>query len=127
MHPWQELRAPILQLQCHLRAAGLLMQEHLGWSHQVQQVTQPKVVWINLLHLDTAHEKPITNSHGDTIILVSKQVPGCLTSGMHGLVFMPYQVCTMLYGEVQCEYTLLTPSHICKTPLILALRGIPSM
>ena len=52
-------------------------------------------------------QKPGTDSHGGTGILVCKQVSGCPASGMHGLVFMPYQVCTMLSGEVQCEYLLL--------------------
>ena len=60
----------------------------------------PQVVWINLLYLDVAHEKPRTDSHGGTGISVWKQVPGHPTSGMHGLVFMPYQVCTMPSGEV---------------------------
>ena len=78
-----------------------------GWSHQAQQVTHPRVVWINLLHLDMAPKKPGTNSHGGTRILVYRQIPGHPTSGMHGLVFMSYQVCTMLSGEIQCECTLL--------------------
>ena len=71
--------------------------------------------------------KPGTDSNGGTGISVCKEVPGHLTSGMHGLVFMSYQVCTMLSVEVQCEYTLLMPSHVCKAPFILALRAIPSM
>ena len=32
-----------------------------------------------------------------------------------------------IFREVQCEHTLLIPSHVCYAPLILALRGIPSM
>ena len=34
------------------------MQDHLEWSHQAQQVAHPRVVQINLLHLDAAHEQP---------------------------------------------------------------------
>ena len=64
------------------------------------------VVQINLLHLDMAHAKPRAGFHGGTRILVCRQVPGHPTSGMHGLDFMPYQVCTMLSGEVQCKNTL---------------------
>ena len=72
MHPWQELRIPTLQLQCHLYIVSLLMQDCLGWLHQVQQVTQPRVVQISLLHLDVAPIKPGTNFHGGTRILVCK-------------------------------------------------------
>ena len=38
-----------------------------------------------------------------------------------------YQVCTTLSREVQCECTLFIPPHVCEAPLILELRGIPSM
>ena len=127
MHPWQELRTITLQLQYHLWTVSLLMQDYLGWSHQVQQVAHPRVVWINLLHLDAAPKKPGPDSYRGTGILVCRQISGHPTSGMHGLVFMPYQVCAMPSGEVQCEHTLLFPSHVCEASLILALRGIPSM
>ena len=131
MHPGQELRTTTLQLQCHLWIVSLLMHYHLGWSHQVQQVTHPRVLWINLLHLDMAHEKPRTNSHGGTRVLVCWQIPVHPASGMHWLVCvsvsMLYPACTPLSGEVQCKYTLLIPPHICKALLISALRGIPSM
>ena len=35
--------------------------------------------------------------------------------------------CTPFSGEVQHEYILLIPSHVCLAPLILILMGIPSM
>ena len=127
MHPWQELKTLIPQLQCYLWIVSLLMQGHLEQSHQVQQVTHPRVVLVNLLHLDAACELPGTNSHGGTRTLVCKQIPSCQASGMQGLAFMSYQACTMLSEEVQCKYTLLIPSHVCQAPLILAFRGIPSM
>ena len=127
MHPWQELRTTILQLQCHLWIVTLPLQDCLGQSHQVHQVTHPRVVQINLLHLDTAPKKLRIDFHGGTRILVYKHVPGHPTSGMHGLVFMPYLVCTMLSGEVQYEHTLQLPSNVCQAPLILALSGILSM
>ena len=72
-------------------------------------------------------QKPRTDSHGGTRISVYRQIPGHLTSGMHGLVFMSYLVCTMLSGEVQHDCALLIPSHVCEAPLISALKGIPSM
>ena len=83
------------------------MQDHLGWSHQVQQVTHPRVVWINLLHFDAVCGKPGTDFHGGTGISVCWQIPVHLASGMHGLVcvsvYMLYSVCTLFPGEVQCE------------------------
>ena len=48
----------------------LLVPDHLGWSHQAQQVSQPRVVQINLLHLDVALEPPGTNFHGGIEISV---------------------------------------------------------
>ena len=84
MHPWQELRTTMLQLQCHLWIVTLLMQDHLGWSHQAQQVTQPRVVLINLLHLHGT-QNPGTFFHGGTRISVYKQVPGHPMSGTHAL------------------------------------------
>ena len=99
MHPWQELNTQNPQLQHHLWIVHLLMQNHLGQSHQAQQVTCPRVVLINLLHLDVALVQPGIDSHGGTGNLVCKQIPGHSTSGMHGLVFMLYQVCRMFSGE----------------------------
>ena len=88
------------------------MQDHLGWSHQEQQVALPRVVQINLLHLDVAHKKPRTNFHGGTGILICWQLPVCLTSGMHWLdcasVSMLYLACTPFSGEVQYEDTTYT-------------------
>ena len=114
MHPWQELKTPTPQLQCHLWIVSLLMQGDLGWSHQTQQVTHPRVVQINLLHL---HKQPRNNSHGGTRILVCWQLPVHLASQMHWLVCvsvsMLYPACTPFSGEVQCEHTLLIPSHVC--------------
>ena len=87
-HPWQELRITMLQLQCHLWTVGLLMQDHLGQSHQAQQVTHPRVVWISLLHLDAVFGKPRTDFHGGTGILVCRQILVHLASGMHELVLI---------------------------------------
>ena len=56
MHPWQELRIPTLQLQHHLWTVSLLMQDDQEWSHQMQQVTHPRVVQIILLHSDMAQK-----------------------------------------------------------------------
>ena len=56
INPWPELGMPPLQHQCHLWIVCLLMQDHLGWSHQAQQVPHPRVVQIHLLHLDAAPE-----------------------------------------------------------------------
>ena len=131
IHAWQELKAPTLQLQHHLWMVSLLMQGHLGWSCQVQQVTHPRVVWINLLHLDAVQEQPGTDFCGGTGIFVCWQIPACLAYGMYWLVCvfvcMLYPVCTLFSEEVQCEHTLLIPPHVCKVPPILALREIPSM
>ena len=67
----------------------------------------PRVVWINLLHLDMAHKKTRTNFHGGTGISVCWQPPVHLASGMHWLdcvtVSMLYLACTLFSGEVQCE------------------------
>ena len=115
--PVQELKTPTPQLQCHLWIVGLLMKGCLGWSHQAQQVTHPRVVWINLLCLDMVCKQPGSNCHGGTRILVCWQIPLCLASWMHWLVCVPvsmlYPVCTPFSGEVQCEYTLLIPPHVC--------------
>ena len=82
---------------------SLLMQDHPGQSHQVQQVAHPRVVWISLLHLDVVCGKPGTAFHGDTGILVYRQIPAHLTSGMCGLVYvsvsMPYSVCILISGR----------------------------
>ena len=92
------------QLQCHLWIVSLLMQNHLGQSHQAQQATHPTVVLINLLHLDVAHVHPGTDSHGGTRTLVCWQIPVHPASGMHGLVyvfvFILYAVCTPFSGKV---------------------------
>ena len=76
-------------------------------------------------------QKPRSNSCGGTGILVCWQLPAHLASGMDWLVCasvsMSYPACTPFSGKVHCEYTLLIPSHVCQTPLILALKGIPSM
>ena len=117
MHPWQELKTQTPQLQHHLWIVSLLMQSHLGWSHQMQQLTHPRVVWINLLYLYVAHEQLRTDSHGGTRILVCWQTIVLLASGMHWLVCvflcMLYPVCMPFSGEVQCEHTLLIPPHVC--------------
>ena len=84
-HPWKELKAPTLQLQCHLQIVSLLMQGHLGWSHQTQQVTHPMVVWINLLHLDVAHEKPGPDSCVGTGIFVADTSPSGIWVALVGL------------------------------------------
>ena len=104
MHPWQELRVTTLQLQHHLWAVCLLMQGHLGWSHQVQQVAHPRVVWVSLLHLDAVCRKPRSNFHGSTKIAACRQIPVHLASGMHELVCVSasisYSVYTPFFGRV---------------------------
>ena len=106
-HLWQELRITTPQFQCYLWTVSLLMQYHLGWSNQVQQVTHPMVVWISLLHLDTVCRKPRADFHGGTRISVYRQITVNPTSGMPGLVCvsasMSYSVCTPFSGRVQCE------------------------
>ena len=86
-----------------------LTQNCLGQSLPAQQVTWPKVFWINLLHLNAAHEQPQTDSHGGTRILVCWQIPVCPASGMHGFicafVFILYPVCTSFSGEVHCKHS----------------------
>ena len=76
----------------------------------------PRVVQINLVHLDTAHEQPRTDFHGGTGISVCWQIPVCLASGMHWSVCvsvsMSYPVCTPFSGEVQCEHTLYLFHHM---------------
>ena len=46
--------------------ACLLMQDHLGQPHHVQQVAHPRVVQIDLPHLDVAPEPPRTDFHVGT-------------------------------------------------------------
>ena len=104
---WQELKITTLQLQCHLWTVCLLMQDCLGWSHQAQQVTHPRVVQISLPHLGAVCGKPGTNFHGGTRILVCWQISVHPASGMHGLVCvydsMSHSICTPFSGRVQCE------------------------
>ena len=94
-------------IQCHLWTVSLLMQDHLGWSHLAQQVTQLRVVLISLLHLDTVCRKPRTDFDGGTGISVCGQIPVHLAPWMHELVcvsvFMSHSVCTPFSGRVQCE------------------------
>ena len=108
MHSWQKLRITTLQIQHHLWTVSLLMQDHLGQSHQVQQITHPRVVWISPLPLDAGCGKPGTNFHGGIRISVCWQIPVHPASCMHGLVCvsvsMSYFVCTPLFREVQCEW-----------------------
>ena len=54
----------------HLWIVSLLMLDHLGWTHQAQQVAHPRVVQISLLHPDVAPEQSATDFHGGTGILV---------------------------------------------------------
>ena len=125
--PMAGVEKTTLQLQHHLWTVSLLMQDCLGWLHQEQQVTDPRAVWINLLHLDVAHKKPRNDFHGGTRIWVCWQLPVCLASGMHWLdcvsVSMLYLACTLFSGEVQCEYTLLIPSHVCQALLSFGIEG----
>ena len=97
----------MLPLQHHLWMVSLLMQDHLGWSHQVQQVAHPRVVQTSLLHLDTLCRKPRTAFHVGTRISVYRQIQAHLSSGMCGLVCvsvsMLYSVCIPFSGRVQCE------------------------
>ena len=103
---WQELKIA-LQLQHHQWTESLLLQDHLRWSYQVQQVAHPRVVWISLLYLDAMCGKPGHDFHGGTRISVYRQIPVHPISGMHGLVCvsasMSYPVCTLFSGRVQCE------------------------
>ena len=70
MNLWQELETTSLQLQCHLWIMYLLVQDCLGWSHQAQQVAHPRVVQIDLFHLDVVLKPPGTHSHGSIEISV---------------------------------------------------------
>ena len=112
MHPWQELRVTALQLQCHLWTVCMLMQDHLGQSHQVQQVTHPRVVWISLLCLDAVCRKPRTTFHGGTRISACRQIPVCLASGMHELVCVSvsisYSVCSPFLEEYSVDNSTCT-------------------
>ena len=114
---WQELNTQTLQLQHHLWTVSLLTQSYPGWSCQKQQATCPRVVLINLLHLDAVHVQPRTNSHGGTRTLDCWQILAHPASGMHGLVyvfvFILYHACTLFLWEVWCKHTLLIPSHVC--------------
>ena len=107
MNLWQELRITKHQLQCHLWTVSLLMEDHLGWSYQAQQVTHPRVVQISLLPLDAVYGKPRMDFHGGTRISVCWQISVHLAFGMHGSVCvfasMSYSVCTPFSGRVQCE------------------------
>ena len=87
----------------------------------------PRVVQVNLPHLDMAPEPPGINSHGDTKILVYKSAPGHPMSGMPGLAFMPYPVCTMLSGVVQCKPHSTSTLYVCQMLLTSAFRGTSSM
>ena len=82
----RRMNITILQLQHHQWTVSLLMQDHLGWSYQVQQITHPSVVWISLLHLDIVCGKPRTNFDEGTRILVCRQIPVNLAPRMHGSV-----------------------------------------
>ena len=85
----------------------LLMQDCLGWSHQAYQVAHPRVIQIDLLHLDVALEPPGTNFHGGIEILVCWQILDQLAAGMHRLacvsVYISCFVCIPFSGEVQCK------------------------
>ena len=104
---WPDLKIPPLILQCHLWIVCLLMQDHLGWSHQAQQVAHPRVVQINLPHLDVAPKSPGTDFHGGTRTLVCWKILEWPASGMHRLTYMSVcilcSLCIPFSGEVQCE------------------------
>ena len=80
------------------------MQDCLGQLHQAQQVAHPRVVQINLLHLDAA---PRTDFHGGTRILVCWQILDQPASGMHELACVSVcifcSVCIPFSGEVHCK------------------------
>ena len=85
----------------------LLGQDHLGWSHQAWQITHPRAVQINLLHLDTALKPPGTNFHGGIEILVCWPILDRLASGMHRLAgvsaYILCFVCIPFSGGIQCR------------------------
>ena len=85
----------------------LLMQDHLGWSHQTWQIAHPRAVQTDLLHLDMAPEPPETNFHGGIEILVCWQILDQLAFGTHGFAFVyvctSCFVCILFSGEVQCK------------------------
>ena len=120
MHLWQELSATILQLYHHLWAVHLLMQDCLGWSHQAQHVTHPRVVWVSLLHLDAVCGKPGTDFHGGTGISACRQIPFHPASGMNWSVCLsPYQILYVHHflEEYSVDKTLLAPSCVCQALL----------
>ena len=127
MNLWQELRITMLQLQCHLWIVSLLMEDHLGWSHQAQQVACPRVVWISLLTLDAVCSKPGTDFHGGTRILVYRQIPYHPISWMHGLfcvsVSMSYCVCIPFLEEYSVTNTVLVSSCVCQALHSFRIEG----
>ena len=111
----------------HLLIVSLLMQDCLRWSHQVQQVAHPGVVWISLLHLGRVCGKPRTDFHGGTRILVCRWIPVHLAPGMHGLVcvspFMSYLPVQNFLEEYSMNNTVLVLSCICQALLSFSIEG----
>ena len=127
MHLWQEFRVMTLQLQCHLWAVCLLMQDHLGQSHQAQQVAHSKVVWISLLCLDAVCRKPRNDFNGGTRIPACRNIPVHPASGMHELVCVSvsisYSVLHCFLEEYSVDYTLHAPSCVCQALLSFGIEG----
>ena len=126
-NPQQELRITMLQLQYPLWIVSLLMQNHLEWSHQAQQVVHPRVVWISLLHLDAVCGKPRPDFHGGTGNLVCRWKPVHPAPGVHGLVSvsasMSYLPLHHFLEEYSVNSTVLVSSCVCQALLSLSIGG----
>ena len=96
----------MLQLQCQLWTVILLMQDHLGWSHQVQQVADPRVVQISLLYLDAVCGNPEPTSMGVTELwFTGRYQPiqhlGCVDWYLY---LSPCHILSIPFsGRLQCE------------------------
>ena len=131
INPWPELRIPLLWLQCHLWVVHLLRQDCLGWSHQAQQAAHPRVVQIDLLHLDMAPEPPGTNFHGGIEIWSAgrywtDQHLKCIGWPVYLSAYCALSVYHFL-GKYSVKCTLLATSDVCQTLSTPAFRGTPSM
>ena len=126
-NPWQELRITTHQLQHHQWTVSLLMQDHLGWSYQVLQITHPRVVWISLLHLDVVCGKPRTKFHGGIQVSVCSWIPVHLAPQMHGSVCvsasMSYLPVHHFLEEYSVNNTVLVSSCTCQALLSFSIEG----
>ena len=82
------------------------------------EVTHPRVIWINLLHLDIPWRY-------QNFGLLAATSPSSIWDALVGQCICLHVIACLIpfSGEEQCEYTLLVPPHVCQALLSFGIEG----